>query len=97
MADAISNIYQVRMVKMNAINNLNELDSFGDMVDRAIDAAKDKQASDEWDNLCEFTDNLVIMDDAARLDAIITQPNLVSEAIKVLGWRAGMSKDIVRF
>ena len=82
---------------MRAINNLSELDTFGDMIDRAIDAANDKAASDSWEELCQFVDNLVLMDDAARLDAIITQPNLVSEAIKVLGWRAGMSKDIVRF
>ena len=82
---------------MRAINNLRELDTFGDMIDRAIDADKNKAASDSWEELCQFVDNLVLMDDAARLDAIITQPNLVSEAIKVLGWRAGMSKDIVRF
>ena len=81
---------------MNAINNLNELD-YGHLIDRAIDAAKDQQASDAWDELCEFTEELVFMDAAARLEAIIAQPNLVSEAIKVLGWRAGMSKDIVRF
>ena len=78
---------------IQSINNLSDLDAG----DRAYDQAKDQKASNAWDDLCEFTDNLVMADPAERLEMIIAQPNYVGEAIKVLGWRAGMTKDMVNF
>ena len=61
----------------------------------AYDAMKEQEAVDDWDNLCEFTEILVGMNHADRLQAIIDQPNQVERAIDILGRRAGMSKEII--
>ena len=70
-------------------------ESMYDKGERAADAMKEQQAVDDWDNLCEFTEILVGMNHADRLQAIIDQPNQVERAIDILGWRAGMSKELI--
>ena len=82
---------------MNAINNLNELDSFGDLVDRAIDAAKDKAADAQHQELLDFTDQLVEMTYAETIESMELQPNMVARAISVLAFKAGYKVGILPF